>query len=161
MDSCPSFLLGGDYNIDFLSNSPNKTFFSDLLQTLNIKQLITEPTRITTKSKTLLDLMITNSKTFISQSGVLQHPPIADHFTTYAICKLSKTKTTPITKMVRNVKHFIATDYIRDFLQLDFNKIYLNCPPEQMLFAFNELLRDVIDKHAPLKLIKVTRPPTP
>ncbi len=63
----------------------------------------------------------------------------------------------PITKTIGDTKNFNAKDYITDAYALDFNSIYYNCHPDDMLNTFNTLLKSVIDKHAPLKTIKVTR----
>jgi len=43
-----------------------------------LTQLLTEPTRVTLLSKTLIDLCITNSPEKVSNSGVIHHG-ISDH----------------------------------------------------------------------------------
>jgi hypothetical protein len=161
-DSSNSFLLGGDFNIDLLSeNNAHKKLFLDLLLSFNLNQSINQPTRCTTNTETLLDLFISNNTNSICQSGILPHPPIADHETIYIILKIMKPKNCPITKIIRNTKHFIAKDYLHDISQIEFHQIYEHCQPESMLITLNSLLRTVIDKHLPLKVIKVTKPPAP
>ena len=91
-DSCPSYLLGGDFNINLLSDSPGKHLFMEVLQTFNLTQLISEPTRYNNNSQTLLDLFICNNPSHITQSGILPHPPLADHETIYTIYKLTRPK---------------------------------------------------------------------
>lgn len=71
-------MLCGDFNIDLLKES----FYKDkILKTLNdrgTKQQVTEPTRITPSSKTLIDYVISNEKI---QAIVLTDNKISDHST--------------------------------------------------------------------------------
>ena len=58
------YFLLGDLNIDCLStnNSPNRDKITEIFDIYGLEQMINEPTRITDKSSTLIDLCITNSR---------------------------------------------------------------------------------------------------
>ena len=72
-----------DLNHDYLSNhgelNNNIVFIESLFGT---KQLIEEPTRITTKSSTLLDIILTNRPHKHGSSGV-QKVTMSDHYMTW------------------------------------------------------------------------------
>lgn len=70
------FLLG-DFNIDFLSSSQAKKQILTLFLTFNLKLQIFEPTRITSRSATCIDNIVTNYSRE-SESHVL-HSLISDH----------------------------------------------------------------------------------
>ena len=156
-----NFILGGDLNISLLQKSNLSTTFTNLLTTLDLHQSITEPTRITPKGASILDLFITNNPSHIIDSGVLQHEPISDHETIFTIYKLHLPKFTPIEKTIRCLKNFNFENYVTDCQNLPFEIIYHNCNPDAMLFCLSSLLKSVIDKHAPLKVIKINKPPAP
>ena len=69
-------IILGDFNIDY--NEIDKRDFKSLLNILELKQVITEPSRTTEKSSTLIDLIITNRPDNITNKGVFPNS-IADH----------------------------------------------------------------------------------
>ena len=84
------FYLLGDLNCNMLdgSNNHNSSTLTNILDIYGLSQLISEPTRITPTSRTLIDLCITSSPEKISSSGVI-HLAISDHslvFMTLKIC---------------------------------------------------------------------------
>ncbi len=71
--------LMGDINCDLLSeNNANVNALVNVSDVYGLKQLITEPTRITPSSRSLIDLIFTNQPDLISFSGV-SHVGISDH----------------------------------------------------------------------------------
>ena len=64
-------------------------------------------------------------------------------------------------KYIRDKKHLTIEQYISDISKLPFSLIYAFDNVETKLDIFNSLILDCINKHAPLKKIKVTRPPSP
>ncbi|XP_069974804.1 uncharacterized protein [Penaeus vannamei] len=68
-------VIMGDFS-DNLLNSKNK--MSRLIQNMNLTQIIDKPTRITSNSETLLDLIITNKPELISNAEVMPSP-VGDH----------------------------------------------------------------------------------
>jgi len=84
-------ILLGDINCNQLTNSRDfdSLQIKSFCDTYQIKQLITEPTRITQFSKTLIDVIFTNEPRRIVSSGV-RHLGISDHSLIFAIRKFSK-----------------------------------------------------------------------
>ena len=84
------FFLLGDMNADMAStnNDNNVRQLTNIADIYGLRQLISEPTRITDKSATLIDLIFTNCPERVLCSGVA-HISISDHNLVYAFRKLS------------------------------------------------------------------------
>lgn len=107
--------LMGDVNCDLLTNSPTcyTIRMSEIATQFNTKQLITEATRVTESSRTLIDHIYTSCPNNISQSGVIKTGIISDHYMVYAI--LGKKKQTVKCKhkysTQRNFKKFNVNNF--------------------------------------------------
>ena len=158
-----SLYVPGDLNIDQLSsNKPTKTRtnnFKSLLKRLNLQQLVTEPTRITNESKTLLDLIITNDKQSIIDVTV--RPSIADHHEIGCLVNIRKTKQKVFFITCRS-----KSSYSKELLQ---NELFLNIPLLNTIFNTDDVTTQVniftttfiksLDKISPLRTTKINRPP--
>ena len=69
----------GDFNINLLHSNDNSTNYINLFQTYNFAQTITKPTRVTSRSATLIDHIWTNDMQHYIRSGILYNS-ISDHF---------------------------------------------------------------------------------
>lgn len=77
-----SLILGGDFNIDMNCATVRQVEFSSLFQSFGFFNVITNSTRVTSLSETLLDLFITNiTRTRISAGVVCSD--ISDHLPIY------------------------------------------------------------------------------
>ena len=78
------FFLLGDLNVDLTPGITSATAIKlqHILDIYGLDQLITEPTRVTMNSCTLIDHCITNSPDKIAKSGVV-HLTIGDHALIY------------------------------------------------------------------------------
>lgn len=74
-----------------------------ILKSQNLHNIIKEPTRITQKTQTLIDLFITSKKELIQESGVI-HLGISDHSLIYGVYKILVEKEKPVFKKVKNFK---------------------------------------------------------
>jgi len=63
--------------------------------------------------------------------------------------------------MIRNERKFDEKKLLRDFSELPFNLIYSTDDIDDKLDFFNSLFISCLDRYAPLKKVKVTRPPAP
>ena len=80
--------LIGDINCDLYENNASVNALLNVSDVYGLKQLITEPTRITPSSSSLTDLIFTNQPDLVSFSGV-SHVGISDHSLVYAFRKVS------------------------------------------------------------------------
>ena len=90
-------ILLGDFNINLLElDSPGTKFLLDnFVEPFALKQLMDKPTRITDKSKTLIDLILVNKPYNVLFSNCCDAPGISDHCFTYLAYSLKKEKFKP------------------------------------------------------------------
>lgn len=80
-------LITGDFNIDLLRKDKLQVQkYIDILTTMDLKQLITKPTRTSQHSSTLIDHIITNMPQRVTHTDVLPCPLIGDHDAPYSVC---------------------------------------------------------------------------
>jgi hypothetical protein len=92
--------------------------YTDMLDSFNLHQLVKIPTRVTSKSKTLIDHIITNMPSRITYTSVLPCPTISDHDAPYACVNIRVTRFQPRFKMIRDEKNFDNKAFIEDFSTL-------------------------------------------
>lgn len=71
-----NIIIGGDFNIDMLSNKKIATEFKNILLTYNFVQQVKTPTRICKTTSTCIDLVFTNfsySKSDVHEFGLSDH----------------------------------------------------------------------------------------
>ena len=143
----------GDLNCNMAApkfdNSTN--ILSNIAEVYGLDQLITEYTRITDKSSTLIDLIFTNTPHRVVCSGV-SHIGISDHSLVYAFRKVSIESTTykHTTLRYRKFKNFNSDHFRNDICQQDWSNIENYSDPNLMWAAWKQLFLECVNKHAPL-----------
>ena len=152
-----NIILLGDFNVDLLhyeSNNPTREFL-DLMFSASLTPQITIPTRLTVRSRTLIDNIFTNSVEENSTSGNLECC-ISDHLAQFLIF--------PNQRVLQQNNH---TKYKRSYKNLDNNKFknelqsidwttalsINNNDVNQSLENFLNISNSLLDKYAPLKQI--------
>ena len=99
------FVLGGDLNINWSNMKDHNTKkYSEVIEKFHANQLINEDTRITSKTRTCLDHIITSSMLAKIQAKVLDIE-IADHLSTIAFWKKVKKVEGPIIAQSTNINY--------------------------------------------------------
>jgi len=110
----------GDFNIILLLNNKfvlkeNQSFnnrnlnslllykYKELCQTFSLKEIIQEPTRVTSTTSSLLDHILTNCGWKISQKGVID-VGLSDHQLIYCTRKILRTKINMHNQLYRSLK---------------------------------------------------------
>ena len=153
MDKIPDknadILLLGDFNF----NLAVKNNWTTVTSMLGLSQLIQNYTRVTKKTKTLIDHIYTNNtnkikKPMITQSSISDHYAI---FCTY-ISKLPKlTNKGHEYIRYRSFKKFNEMYFLNDIASMSFKDIYDSLDPNKSLDLLQMMLRTATDKHAPLR----------
>ena len=150
-------ILTGDFNIDLLDGDPTtKSKYMNILKAFELKQHISQPTR---KGKTLIDHISSNIAS--NTASVIPADEISDHDLTYAILNIRKQKFETRYKWMRNEKSVDMTKYRFDFCQLPLSTVYAFDDPDDQINVLNQLVVNCINRHAPLRRVKLTRPPAP
>ncbi len=108
-----------------------------------------------------MDHIISNSPTHISHTDVLPCPLVSDHDAVYACINIKVTRFETRYKYIRCEKNFNELNFVKDFKTLPFSVIYGVADPDEKLDILNSLITECIERHAPLRRTKITRPPAP
>ena len=152
-DGCDVILLG-DFNFD-LFNIQNS--WMTVIAMLGLSQLITDFTRVTNKTQTLIDHIYTNNAVKVVNPTVIQSS-ISDHyviFCTYHTKLPKQPKNSHDFVQYRSFKNFNETLFLHDISCSPFNIIYETLDPDKAFDLLHMLLTVVIDKHAPLRTKRV------
>nr|CAI5852127.1 unnamed protein product [Callosobruchus analis] len=140
----------GDLNIDlFNTQSRYTTMLNNLLDSVGLSQIITESTRITLTTQTLIDLIcISNSEAVIS-SGVTSVNAISDHGLVY--CTLStNNKSTPVVHRYRDY-HNLDINYLTSELKsIPWRVLYDLEDVDEKIEFFNCAILALQNRHAPI-----------
>lgn len=145
-------IILSDFNINWLDRSSlnDRNYF----ESLNLTQLIREPTWVDHRSKSLFVWILVTHSNRITESGVLPDC-FSDHSMVFCVWKISLPRLPPKVIRVRQSKHFNNDSFIQDLLYINWNRFHL-IPffEDAWNFFYTEVLK-IIDKHAPWISVKV------
>ena len=160
VDSCilesKQLIFAGDFNfhMDNLANSSTQAFNRILLSN-SLKQHIVSPTHL---KKHILDLVITREDdTIITTANVNNTPSFkSDHF--WVHCELNIAKPPLPTKTVsyRKMKAIDLEQFSKDVTCSNLTNIDNFTCPDDVVNAYNSVLRELLNKHAPMKKKTIT-----
>ena len=157
-DNQEVFILG-DLNINLINskkcNSNGTKRYKEFCSLHGLAQLIKEPTRITEKSETLLDHIITNSAQKVSQHGVLSLG-VSDHQMIYCTRKSPKTKSFSHKYIkIRSMKNYSIDLFLKKLKLIKFPKYSEFMDINAAYSHFIQVITSIIDEIAPLKEIRI------
>ena len=105
----------GDLNCILLDTEKNihSRQLTDIMDIYQLEQIITEPTRITTDTTSLIDVYITNSPQKVKSSGVIRLG-IRDHYMIYVCTKDAINRSPPKIVESRSFKNYSKFAFRRD-----------------------------------------------
>ena len=149
----------GDLNCNINAHKPDNDTKSllNIANVYGVHQLISEPTRITDKSSSLIDVIFTNCPERVVCSGV-SHIGISDHSLVYAFRKISTDLSNKghNTVYYRKFKNFDSVGFRYDIFHQNWSNIENCVDPNAMWDAWKAMFLRCVDKHAPLR-VKRTR----
>ena len=141
---------------DYFDKSANDTsHLLKIINTFNLKQVISDYTRITATTKTCIDHFITNRPVCVLDSGVLPCG-ISDHDAFFMVknMRAPKLKLPPQSLSVRNYKKFDTQAFRNDIENLPFDQIKnVSQDANEMLLIWKSFFIDTLNKHAPVTKI--------
>ncbi|KAL0869748.1 hypothetical protein ABMA27_005977 [Loxostege sticticalis] len=153
-------ILLGDFNINLLEvGSRRYREFMQCIQSLNLVQLITEPTHFTDHSSTLIDVICTDMRAL--QVQVRYSPDVGRHAMLLAEFKVKKAKARPQWVTYRAFKDIMLEQLNRDLAAINWS--YLDCSNNvnERVAAFTMCVIGLMNLHAPIKTRKFKHPPHP
>ena len=149
----PTYILG-DTNFDVLRpTKPGVTPYIQLLGDLALTQMVTEPTR-PGESPSLLDHLVVSRSDLVSDVTVIPCS-ISDHDLVTASVADVKQPFVPDTVTVRSMRR-VNQDALRlELLLADWSRLYQADTVSGMWSGFLETWRPIIDRHMPLRAVKI------
>ena len=148
--------LVGDLNIDLLKHEEHRptSDFVDILYANNMFPLIVKPTRVTDKSVTLIDHIMTNNFDVFSRhkQGILMSS-ISDHYAIFHIAgnaqfqpSVSNHKT-----LMRDMRHRNIQKFVHEMKIVNWNQV-LECDDAQLAYTtFHAMISEKYNKCFPLR----------
>ena len=152
-------ILLGDLNVNFLKKNDNPDI-KDTINLFGFKQVITQPTRITDISSTLIDVIITNKVSNISTTDVIPLS-LSDHDMVGCVRKLNHQTFDHKTIHCRNYSKYNHNNLRQDLLTQSWDRFYEIEDVNTALEYFTSVLIRLFDKHAPPIQKKVKGQPCP
>ena len=141
----------GDLNCDMNATSRQKDRLLEFTMANELEQLINEPTRVTSTTSTLIDVLITSTPSLFKKAGVI-NIAFSDHYPIYGIMHGSAThpnKHRTITTRPWNDKKI--NNFVADLKQAPWSLIDTFTDVDNMCSAWESLMKSLIDYHFPLK----------
>ena len=158
----PVFLLG-DLNLDLMR--PEKSQVSQyicMLQELNFIQLIRDPTRPGT-TPSLIDHVITNRTSIGCEAAAVVKTHVSDHDLITVRAPLPRTKRKPRELTTRSTRGVDFNHLCLDLLLSDWSALYRDetTSIDDLYRAFLENWDAAVDRHCPLKRVRLRHPDRP
>ena len=149
-----NMFMMGDLNINYKNKSAAAYkkfhFFS---QSNGLTQYINTTTRNTDKSKSLIDLALTNSK-YVSASGTLEHY-ISDHQPIFIIHKKGRDTRETVHFEGRSYRTFDKDTFRKQLLESNWEGLYQSSTPDQAWSCILRNLTAVLDQMCPLRRFRI------
>ena len=156
-----ALLIMGDFNIYLLDrHSAIVVQYKNMLDSYSLHRHVEVPTCITSKLSMLIDHIICNVPNRVTYN-VFPCPTVSDHDAPYVCRNVHVKHFQSRFKFIRSEKEFDEQKFIEDFSKLPLNLIYSTDDIDEKLNLFNSTFPSCLDIHAPLRKIRVTRPPAP
>jgi hypothetical protein len=154
-------LIMGDLNTDLCRDSPRSRKLMSLIRSVSFSVLPSDPTHHTTTTDTWLDVIITSSSSNVIKHGQFLAPGFSHHDLLYVTYKIKPPKCKPALVCMRSFAKIDSDALSRDAADIDWSPVLSAPTTAAKVSLFNAAILGVFDRHAPLRTIRVRRPPAP
>ena len=132
--------------------------WQNLTLSLGLTQMISQPTRVTPNSKTLIDHIYTSTEENISCVNV-KELTVRDHYAIFGNRKINSfvRKHSHQTITYRSFKHFDEIAFVDDLRQIPWEILDTFDDVNECVQVWNILFLEIVNKHVPLKQYRVRR----
>ena len=156
----PMYIMG-DLNCNLLNaECTQPKSLTSFCESFNLSQLIASPTRVTDSSSSLIDVILTSQAKQVIKAGVIDCL-ISDHdiIFTDLLLKASRPKVTYV--KTRRFKNYNPEAFQYDMSFAPWSVLEIFDDVDDKLHAFDLLFNEILDHHAPIRLIKLRGKPNP
>ena len=160
------FMVLGDLNINYqLDENLHSNHIYMMEQLFSLTQLITDPTRVTNHSSTLIDVILTTCPSKHLTSGVYESN-LSDHYMVYTEVNILPEKRPHKEVRFRNYNHFNTESFLHEchmlheelFIDSKSSHLKYQTPSDKLEFLWNKWKNTFVqlsDKHAPFKITRM------
>ena len=159
-DKNHELLILGDFNIDLKKTQQS---WNSLTSLLGLSQLISDYTRVTKTTKTMIDHIYSRNIHRINNVKVIESG-VSDHYLISCSYLKKVEKNSPKGHSLityRCYKHFQEDKFLAHLRSLPLEKIHNFTDPNTALESMCDMLKSAFNKHAPLKSKRVKHPDIP
>ena len=152
------FILLGDFNKNLL-NADTDREWGNFTTSLGLSQLISEPTRVTNNTQTLIDHIYTNNEDNIRSVNV-EKLCVSDHYEIFCnrSSHFSSEKNNEHQVITyRSFKSFDEACFLNELCMVPWEIIENFDTIDDVVSAWTSLFTEVLDKHAPIKSHRIKR----
>ncbi|CAK1595255.1 unnamed protein product [Parnassius mnemosyne] len=152
----------GDFNVDMADKHCNRA--KDIMQFCyqhNLEQLVKEPTRVTDRADTILDLVLTNTPSRCKNIKVIHNRCLGDHALVLLDMDIRKPKFYKQIKQQRLLRNINSDAFARDLKLIPWDSIYNLENVDEMVQTFNAYMSQLFDAHAPVRTLTLRDKPKP
>ena len=153
-------IILGDLNCNILDDTADSRTFKELCATFNLTQLVKEPTRITEKKRSLIDVIMCTDPTLAESCSVIASS-ISDHNLTEVTLRIRRPKVKAKYVTARSYSRYTSDSFCEDLLLVPWHMVHFFDDNDSQLETFNSLFLDVLDQHASIKRVKIKSRPNP
>ena len=152
-------ILTGDFNVNFLTpqSADYKMLSDSIVEPLNLTQIINEPTRITEKSSTCIDLIFVKNPEKVIAHGACAVPGISDHHLIFMAYDIKKPVFKPIKVTARNFNGFDVEGFKAAAELANFENVYNVVNLDDKVTIVENTINELLDNFAPYKTFTVTK----
>jgi len=146
----------GDLNCNVLTDNPENKALASFMSDVNLKQVITTPTRITESSSSLIDVIMVSHPDIIYENGVM-NTTISDHLPVFVRLNLKIPRPPPCYITVRSYANYDPVNFSTDLASKapELLTIFDEFDVNTKLSIFNKVFQSTLHDHAPIMTIKV------
>ena len=152
-------IITGDFNVNYLQpeSSDFKMLSDSIVEPFNLTQVIKQPTRVTEKSSTLIDLMFVKHADKVKSHGAVAVPGVSDHHLIYMTYDIKKPHFKPIKVTTRNFKNFDFAGFHAAAELANFENVYNVTNINDKVTILENTINDLLDIYAPYKTYTITK----
>ena len=155
-------IIMGDFNCDLntpLTSSANN--FIDTVNSYNLQILELSPTHVSLGTETWIDHAIVSDTSKVLTYGQICVPGISKHDLLFLVYSVKCPKFKHKIVHYRDYKNIDVAAFNEDNASAPWQDVYKQLTLNSKVEAFNSIVTDLFDKHAPWKSRRVTRPAAP
>ncbi|KAJ8735149.1 hypothetical protein PYW08_014399 [Mythimna loreyi] len=153
----------GDFNTNLLiPNSSRTRKLLHLVQSASLHVLPLQPTHHNKNGEdTWLDLILTSNPSLVSSHGQLDAPGFSHHDLIFLSYILKPPKPKPMFQFRRAFARMNGEQLKRDAFDIDWSPLQEASTVDDKVNIFNNVVTKLYDTHAPVRRVKLKRPPAP